>query len=347
MANPLHIELHTSPHLKQPGSVEQIMRNVVYALLPICAFSVYLFGLSAFLLLLTTTLSCVVTEHLFNRFSKRTNTLSDYSALITGILLGLTLPPAFPLWMAAVSGVIGMSLGKILFGGLGFNVFNPALVGRAFAQAAFPGAVSTWTAPGLPDRFVSVLPSTLAMPFTTPASVDAYTSATPLGQWKFEGISVQNWDLFLGLSAGSLGETSAVLIFACGLYLVLRRMINWRLPAAVLLGAAGTASLFYMLDPTYYPTPWFVWLSGGLMLGAFFMASDTIASPITPLGMWIYGLLIGVLTVIIRLFGGLPEGVMYAILLANASSPLIDRLTQPRPYGLVKALSNKNKTEKP
>ncbi len=309
------------------------MRNVVYALLPICAFSIYHFGLSALLLILTTTLTCVATEHLFNRLGRRENSLSDYSAIITGILLALTLPPAFPLWMAAVSAFIGMSLGKVLFGGMGFNAFNPALVGRAFAQAAFPGAISTWTVPGHPDRFTEVLPSTLTMPFTTPPSVDAYTGATPLAQWKFEGMFTETTDLLLGLTTGSVGETSALLIFLCGMYLVVRRLINWRLPAAVLGGAFLTAGVFYLLDPAYYPSPWFVLLSGGLMLGAFFMASDMVASPVTPWGVWIYGLLIGFLTVIIRLFGGLPEGIMYAILLGNAASPLIDHLTQPRPYG--------------
>ncbi|MFP4080424.1 MAG: RnfABCDGE type electron transport complex subunit D [Ectothiorhodospira sp.] len=330
---PLHIELKTSPHVKQGGSVQQIMRNVVLALLPICGFSVYHFGISALALMVVTTLTCVATEQLFNRLSRRPGTASDFSAVITGLLLALTLPPAFPLWMAALSGFIGIALGKSLFGGLGFNLFNPALIGRAFAQGAFPGAVSTWTLPGLPERFTEFLPSTLAAPFTTPAPVDAYTAATPLGEWKFQGEHAETWDLFTGMVAGSAGETSALLILVCGLYLIARRMMNWRIPAAVLGGAFLTAGAFYLLDPGHYPTPWFVLLSGGLMLGAFFMASDMVASPMTRSGLWLYGALIGFLTVIIRFFGGLPEGVMYAILLGNAASPLIDRFIQPRPYG--------------
>jgi electron transport complex protein RnfD len=330
---PLRIELKTSPHLKQAGSVEQIMRNVVLALLPICGFSVYLFGISALALMITTTVTCVATEQLFNKLSDRPGTVSDYSAVITGLLLALTLPPSFPLWMAALSGFIGIGLGKAMFGGLGFNLFNPALIGRAFAQGAFPVSVSTWTVPFHPDRFTEFLPSTLAMPFTTPASVDAFTTATPLAQWKFQGIHTDSWDLLTGMVSGSAGETSAVIILLCGLYLIARRMMNWRIPAAVLGGAFLTAAAFYAIDPEFYPTPWFVLLSGGLMLGAFFMASDMVASPVTRSGIWIYGLLIGFLAVIIRFFGGLPEGIMYAILLGNAASPLIERITQPRPYG--------------
>lgn len=327
------IEIKTSPHLVQAVSVEKIMHNVVYALLPICAFSVWHFGISALALLITTTLSCMATEQLFNRLSRRPDTLSDFSVVITGLLLALTLPPAFPLWMAALSGFVGVALGKTLFGGLGFNLFNVALIGRAFAQAAFPGTISTWTVAGHPDRFTEFLPSTLALPFTTPAPVDAWTAATPLGEWKFHGEQAGTLDLFTGMVAGSAGETSALLILVCGLYLIARRMMNWHLPASVLAGAFVTASVFHYLHPDQYPTPWFVLLSGGLMLGALFMASDMVTSPVTRRGMWMYGLLIGFITVIIRLFGGLPEGVMYAILLGNAASPLIDRISQPRPYG--------------
>ncbi|MBK1733964.1 electron transporter RnfD [Halorhodospira abdelmalekii] len=319
--------------MKQASSVEQIMRNVVLALLPVCAFAVYHFGLSALALLATTTLACLLTEQFLNRLSGRASTLGDYSAVITGLLLALTLPPAFPLWMAALSGVVAIALGKALFGGLGFNPFNPALIGRAFAAAAFPEAASTWTQAGLPERFSEFLPSTLALPFTSPASVDAYTAATPLAQWKFDEVHGALLPLFTGMTPGSLGETSALIIALGGLYLIARGMLDWRIPAAVLGGAAATAGVFYLLDPGHYPTPLFVLFSGGLMLGAVFMASDLSTSPVTSAGIWIYGLLIGFLAVIIRFFGGLPEGVMYAILLGNAAVPLIERYTQPRPYG--------------
>ncbi|MFA5627262.1 MAG: RnfABCDGE type electron transport complex subunit D [Thiohalomonadaceae bacterium] len=336
-----NIELRTSPHVKAAPSVEQIMHNVVYALLPIAAFAVWQFGISALALIIVVTGSSLATEYFFSRSAGRGNTLSDWSAAITGLLLALTLPPSFPLWMGAVAGFISIALGKTLFGGLGYNVFNPALVGRAFVQAAFPVAITSWTPAMLPGRFTEFIPSTLSQPFMAPPTLgewsrqqlDDYSGATPLAQWKFEGVITNTTDLFTGMVTGSTGETSALLILLCGAYLAIRGMMNWRIPTAVLLGAFATALIFFLLDGARYPTPLFALFSGGLMLGAMFMASDMVASPVTPWGIWIYGLLIGVLTIIIRYFGGLPEGVMYAILLANAASPLIDALTQPRIYG--------------
>ena len=339
---PHSIEIRTSPHLKRVRTVDQIMRNVVFALLPICAFAVYQFGLSALLLLLVTTSVAMATEWLFARLSGRGNSLRDWSVVITGLLLGLTLPPGFPLWMAAVAAFVGVGLGKSLFGGLGFNVMNPALVGRAFVQAAFPVAITTWTPAFAPGRFTELIPSTLTPLLMQPRSVeawiaglriDAFTGATPLAVQKFQHLETNTADLFTGLVAGSAGETSALLILVCGLYLAFRDMLDWRIPAGVLGGAALTALPFWLQDPAVFPSPWFVWFSGGLMLGAWFMASDMVASPVTPWGTLWYGLFIGVVTVVIRLFGGLTEGVMYAILLANAASPLIASVTQPRVYG--------------
>ncbi len=338
----LRIELRTSPHLKQTVTVERIMRNVVYALLPVCAFAVFAFGISALALLLVTTLSCVLSESLFCRLSGRPSTVNDWSVVITGLLLGLTLPPGFPLWMAAVAGIVAVGLGKALFGGLGYNVMNPALVGRAFVQAAFPVAVTTWTPAFAQGRFSQFIPSTLTMPFMQPpdlgswieqAGVDAFSGATPLALQKFEQITTPAADLLTGMTAGSAGETSALIIIAGGLYLAARRMMDWRIPVGVLLGAVLASLPFWLLDSVRYPDPLFVLFSGGLMLGAVFMASDMVASPVTPRGVWIYSLFIGVLTVIIRLFGGLTEGVMYAILLGNAISPLIATVTQPRAFG--------------
>ncbi|MBK1645993.1 electron transporter RnfD [Thiocapsa imhoffii] len=343
MAKP--IEIRTSPHLKKAISVDQIMRNVVYALLPICTFAVYQFGLSALVLLLTTTTAAIATEWLFARISRRGNTISDWSVVITGILLGLTLPPGFPLWMAAVAAFVGVALGKALFGGLGYNVMNPALVGRAFVQAAFPGAITTWTPAFAPGRFTEFIPSTFTTPFMQPVPVqdwvmslelDGWTGATPLAMQKFQQIEAPMMDLFTGMVFGSMGESSAVLILLCGLYLAVRRMLDWRIPVAVMAGAALTTLPFWLMDATLYPSPWFVLFSGGLMLGAWFMASDMVASPVTATGAILYGLLIGVLTVVIRIFGGLVEGIMYAILLANAAGPLISSWTQPRVYGAIK-----------
>lgn len=336
------IEIRTSPHLKRVVTVDKIMRTVVLALLPIAAFAVWQFGLSALLLLLTTTGVAILTEWLFARASGRGNTVSDWSVVITGLLLGLTLPPGFPLWMAAVAAFVGVALGKALFGGLGYNVMNPALVGRAFVQAAFPVAITTWTPAFAPGRFTEVIPSTLTLPFMQPIPVDAWvaslnmdgwTGATPLAIQKFQHVETPIMDTFTGMIAGSAGETSALLILICGLWLAWQRMLDWRIPVSVMAGAVLVALPFWLLEPSLYPSPWFVLCSGGLMLGAWFMASDMVASPVTASGVILYGLFIGALTVVIRLFGGLVEGIMYAILLANALGPLISSWTQPRVYG--------------
>jgi electron transport complex protein RnfD len=339
MAGPARIEIRSSPHIHAPVSVDMIMRHVVYALLPICAFAVYLFGLSALALIVTVLGACLATEYLFNRFARQPNSLGDFSAAITGLLLALTLPPGFPLWMGALSGVVAIALGKTIFGGLGQNVFNPALVGRAFAQAAFPVAITSWSPALAPGRFDTLLPSTLTPPFMLPvvgAKVDAVSSATPLALQKFDHVTTSTVDLFTGMTGGSTGETAALLILLCGAYLALRRMLDWRIPAGMLGSAAALAAVFHWVDPARYPDALFTLAAGGLMLGAVFMATDVVASPLTPRGVWIYAILMGVLTVLIRLFGGLPEGVMYAILIGNAASPLIAVLTQPRAFGEVK-----------
>lgn len=335
------LTIRTSPHLKKGLTVPQIMRNVVYALLPVCAWAVWQFGISALAMIIVTTLSCMATEQLFTAISGKKSTLSDYSVVITGILLALTLPPGFPLWMAAVAGFVAVALGKMLFGGLGQNPFNPALVGRAFVQAAFPVSITTWTPGFLPERFASFIPSSLALPFMSPADssdwiagqVDAYSSATPLSLFKFEQVTTSTQDLLLGMVSGSAGETSALLVLLCGGFLIARGIMSWKIPCAVILGALLTATPFWLMNADVYPTPLFVIFSGGLMLAAMFMATDMVGTPLTPAGIWIYGLFIGFLTVIIRLFGGLPEGAMYAVLVANALAPLIDSVTQPRAFG--------------
>jgi Na+-translocating ferredoxin:NAD+ oxidoreductase subunit D len=338
------IELRTSPHVVKGSSVEQIMFHVVLALLPIAAFSVWQYGLSALALLVTVMLTCLASERLFNRLSGQQSTLSDWSATITGLLLALTLPPAFPLWMGVVAGFTAIALGKALFGGIGFNVLNPALVGRAFVQAAFPVAITTWVPAFAPNRFAEFVPTTFTVPLMQPPDIaawakhalDGFTGATPLARWKFENVLATPADFLSGSVTASAGETSAILILVCGLYLAVRKFMDWRIPVAVLGSAALTALLFQMIDPARYPDPLFVLLSGGIMLGAVFMATDMATSPVTPRGVWIYGALIGVLTVMIRYFGGLTEGVMYAILIGNGLSPLIDQVTQPKVFGQVK-----------
>jgi electron transport complex protein RnfD len=332
----LHIS--TSPHISKGVSTDNIMLNVVLALLPVAGFAVLAFGFNALLLLFVTTASCVLTEHLLCRLSGKESTVGDWSAVITGLLLGLTLPPIFPLWMALVGGFIAIALGKFIFGGLGYNVFNPALVGRAVLQAAFPVAITTWYPAFTTDRFEGISGSLLTAPFMEP-QVDAVTGATPLSAFKFDQVTTDTLDLSLGIISGSTGETCAVLILLGGIYLAARNMLNWRIPVAVLGSAFALSGLLYLANPEIYPSPVFMLFSGGLMLGAVFMATDMVASPVTPLGVVIYGSLIGLLTVVIRIWGGLPEGVMYAILLANAISPHIDSLIQPRVYGTSKKRS--------
>jgi len=232
-------------------------------------------------------------------------------------------------------------------------VFNPALVGRAFLQAAFPVAITTWTPPYAVERFTRFIPSTLTFPFAIPdwdavkafsevAGVDGWTGATPLMIMKFdfgtplyESISESN--LAFGAIAGSSGETCAVLILLGGVYLAARGMMDWRPTVSMLATVFVLSALFWIYDRSAYPTPVFMLFSGGLMLGAVFMATDMVTSPTTPLGNWIFGALAGAITVVVRLEGGLPEGVMYGILLANAATPLINDWTQPRIYGSTKA----------
>lgn len=342
MANQPKIDIRTSPYIRRAPTVAEIMRNVVYALIPLAAYAVYQFGISALALIIVTVLSCIGTEHFFCRLSDKKTTITDASAIITGLLLAMTLPPGFPLWMGAIAGFVAIAMGKTLFGGIGFNVFNPALVGRAFIQAAFPVSITTWTPALAVDRFVEFIPSTLALPFMKPentaewsalVSIDGFTGATPLALMKFQGILTDSYDLFLGLTAGSTAETSSLLILICGAYLVYKKMLDWRIPAAVIFGTAISAEFFHLLDSTKYPSPAFMIFSGGLMFAAVFMASDMVASPVTPLGIFVFGVLVGFLTVLIRLFGGLTEAVMYAILFGNAATPLIESYTQPRIYG--------------
>lgn len=327
-----YLEIGSSPHISSGDSVEIIMRNVVLALLPVCVFAVYTFGTAVALVLATATFSCIATEHILCKVTGQRSTIGDWSVAITGLLYGLTLPPDLPLWMVAVGGIFAVAVGKFLFGGLGSNAFNPALVGRAFLQAAFPQAMTHWAEPLGDSRFVDLPGSTLAWPFAQPV-YDAVTAATPLAEMKFDGIQAANRELLFGLSSGSAGETCAVLILLGGIYLIVRKMMNWHIPVSIFATVAIITWLFNLYDPVLFPRPTFMLFSGGLMLGALFMATDLVASPITNIGCWLYGFLIGILVVVIRFWGGMPEGVMYAILLANAVSPHIDHLIQPRVFG--------------
>lgn len=333
LSKTLHIS--SSPHINKGISTDTIMRNVVYALLPVVVFAVFAFGINALFVIIASLVACVGTEHILCLWSGKPSTISDGSAVITGLLLGLTLPPIFPIWMTIIGGILSIALGKFVFGGLGSNPFNPALVGRAFLQAAFPVAITTWYPAFSEGRFTNLSSSVFAFPFSTP-QVDGITGATPLSAFKFDKVVAESTDLALGLVSGSIGETSALLIALGGIYLIARKMMNWRIPVAILGTVFVLSGILFLIDPKLYPSPVFMLFSGGLMLGAMFMATDMVGSPITPLGVIIYGVFIGLLVVVIRIWGGLPEGVMYAILLGNALSPHIDNLIKPRVYGTKK-----------
>lgn len=327
------LELRTSPHVTAGHGVDSIMWNVVWALLPAALFGVYAFGLTGLLTLGFAVGSCAATEHFIAKWSGRPTTVGDGSVVITGLLYGMTLPPGLPLWMTVVGGVIAVALGKALFGGLGQNPFNPALVGRAFLQAAFPVGMTTWHAAMTPGRFTSVASSTFTFPFAAPEYTDAISGATPLAAWKFDHHLTDMSELAFGFSTGSTGETSALLLLLGGAYLAYRNMLNWRIPASIFASVAILTGILHLVDPSLYASPSFMLLSGGLMLGAIYMATDMVASPMTSLGVVIYGALIAVLTVVIRIWGGMPEGMMYALLLANAVAPHIENLVRPTVYG--------------
>jgi len=305
------------------------MWSVVASLVPVVASAIYFFGPSAILVLAASTAGALAPESLLGGRGARS--LRDGSAAITGILLGLTLPPGIPLWMAFLGGAFGIGFGKLVFGGLGQNVFNPALLGRAFLQAAFPVAITTW--PIRAESWWNLRGDNFALPLMSPSVPEAMTGATPLGLMKFEQMTTPSWDLMLGTTGGSLGETSGLIILICGLYLAARRHLDWRIPASILGSVALFSTLLHGLDAARYPGPVFMLFSGGLMLGAVYMATDMVTSPVTHRGCWIFGAGIGFLVLVIRLWGGLSEGVMYAILLMNALVPFINRATQPRIFG--------------
>lgn len=314
-----------SPHIKAGDTTPRIMWHVVASLVPVIVSSAWFFGIGALLVLAAATLGAVITERLIGR----PGSLHDGSATITGLLLGLSLPSGFPLWMAFLGGAFGIGFGKTVWGGLGQNAFNPALVGRAFLQAAFPVAITTWPRPGA--SFWTLGGDLFAWPFLHPVS-DAVTGATPLGLLKFEKQGTPLADLILGTTGGSVGETAALVIIAGGIYLAVMGCLNWRAPVAIILTTGVFSGILHAFDATR-PDALFMIFSGGLMLGAVYMATDMVTVPVTNRGRWIFGIGVGLLVVIIRVWGGLPEGVMYAILLMNALTPFINRATQPRVFG--------------
>lgn len=328
MTDKTKVIITASPHVRSPDSTTKIMWSVVISLLPVIASSIYFFGPSAILVIIASVAGCLITERMFG---SNPGSVADGSAMITGLLLGLCLPPGFPLWMAFLGGVFGMGFGKLIYGGLGQNIFNPALVGRAFLQAAFPVAITTW--PSGTPHWWNLQGDNFALPFMTPMP-DTVTAATPLGNLKFgdDPVATPVLDLMLGTINGSVGETSAVLILMGGIYLAVRGHLNWHIPVSIFVTTFVVSGLFYVIGISQF-SPWFMLFSGGLMLGAWYMATDMVTSPLSTKGCWLFGFGIGLLTVIIRIWGGLPEGVMYSILLMNALVPFINRVTQPRLFG--------------
>jgi len=310
------LDLTTSPHLHSKWSAKKAMWMVVLSLLPSTAAAVIFFGLYQLLIIIVAAGFANGTEAAIQAVRKKKVSLYDGSAMITGLLLALTLPPNFSLAATALGAVVAIGLGKQIFGGLGYNIFNPALVGRAFLQAAFPAAITTWTKP----NFV----------------VDSITSATPLSAFKFDKIATSLGSMFWGNIGGSLGETSAIAVLIGGIFLIAIGIANWRVPLSMTISIIVFGGLFWLINPVKYPTPFFQLFAGGFLFGAFFMATDWVTSPITGKGMWLFGFGIGAVVVVIRLFGGLPEGVMYSILFMNAFVPLINRYTVPRVFGAVK-----------
>ncbi|MFI5359193.1 MAG: RnfABCDGE type electron transport complex subunit D [Halanaerobiales bacterium] len=305
----------SSPHIRDLTNNAEIMWSVVVALVPAIISAVYFFGLQALVIILTSVLGAVVTEYLFQKARGKKVTISDGSAVVTGILLALTLPPASPLWMVLIGSVVAIGLGKQVFGGLGHNPFNPALVGRAFLMAAYSKPMSSWILDG----------QTTATPLPTinTALMNATTSATVA-----EVVEFTYWDLFIGRIGGCLGETSALALLLGAAYLLYKGFIDWRIPT-------GMLSTVFILTLIAGRDPLAHLLAGGLILGAFFMATDMVTSPVTKRGRWIFGVGAGLIVVIIRLWGGYPEGVMYSILIMNTAVPLIDRFTRPRSFGEV------------
>ena len=303
------------PHLWRGLSVSKIMYIVVFALLFPTGAGVYFFGYHALSVIAVSIVAAVLTEYAVKKLRKRAFVM-DGSAVVTGLLLALILPPTIPLWMAAVGSVFSIAIVKEAFGGLGHNIFNPALGGRAFMAACFSVKMTTWVSP-------------------TGFGTDAVTTATPLSSsfiWEGDKLSLYR-DLFLGNIGGSIGETSALLILVGGILLLALGIISWRIPVAYI-GTVALLTLALGQDVILNI------LAGGLMIGAFFMATDYVTSPITNKGRIIFGIGAGILTVVIRRFGGLPEGVCYSILFMNAITPLIDRYVKVRPYGLVKKVES-------
>ncbi len=310
------IHVAPSPHIVNTATdTQKMMIDVMIGLLPVVVMAIYLFRFYAVKQLVICSIACLFSEFIFVKMRGRSPTLKDCSAIVTGIILGLSLPGSAPWFVGALASVTAMGIGKIVFGGLGMNIFNPAMVGRAFVMIAFAqlmGASSYENLSGL---------------------VDAVSGATPLSALKFSGLAMESSTLFWGVTNGSIGETSAAACLLGGLFLVFRKTASWQIPLSIILTVACIAGITDIAG-SYSGVFLFHHLFGGaLMFVAFFIATDPVTSPLTARGKWYFGLSTGILIMVIRLFSGYPEGAMFAILLMNAVTPLINRWTTPQPMG--------------
>jgi electron transport complex protein RnfD len=311
--------LASSPHIVNPVNAQALMRNVLIALAPVTVFGIVLYGLHALLVVLVSVVSAVVAEVAFRLLVKREARVRDLSAVVTGLLLALIVPPGTPLWMVALGAVFAIVVAKEFFGGLGANVFNPALIGRAFLLTSFPAALTSWLAPGA-DALTAATPLTvIKQGISNPALEDFVRQGLQSGDGDL-------WQrLFLGNYAGSIGETSALLIIIGGIFLAATKTIDLRAPLGMLV-SAFILSAILGLDPVYGL------LTGGLLFGALFMTTDYVSAPVTETGKIIFGIGCGVITVLVRKFGAYPEGVMYSILIMNAATPYLNKFLHKK-YG--------------
>jgi len=321
-----------SPHVHGSESVQKIMYRVLFAMVPAFAVSLIFFGLGALIVTGVAVISCMAFEYLIARFLMKVKpTLWDGSAAVTGVLLAFNIPSNLPVWMIVVGSLVAIGVAKMSFGGLGKNPFNPALAGRVFLLVSFPVQMTSWPK-AIESRF---------------AYLDATTGATPLGILK-EGLKngqpladlmkdiPEYSQMFLGNMSGSLGEISALALLIGGLYMLWKKVITWHTPVSILGTVVVFTGLLWLINPDKYADPVFHLLAGGIMLGAIFMATDMVTSPMTPVGQIIFGVGIGLITCIIRIFGAYPEGVSFAILIMNAFVPLIDKYIKPKRFGEVK-----------
>ena len=311
----MRLKISNSPHLLSNLNTPHIMTQVLIALLPATVASIYFFGTKAAWLISNCVVSAAATEYIILKMRKKPQTLGDFSAVLTGLLLALILPPSTKWYAASLGSIVAVAIGKHIFGGLGSNIFNPALVGRAFLMAAYPKMLTTFDPPKIADT-------------VSAATADALSRATPLALLKFNQTVTDTFQLFWGRVSGSLGETSAVCLIVGGLYLLIRKIADWRIPLSLL----ATATIIAILNPAK-GSALFHLFSGGLLLGALFMATDPVTTPVTKKGRYIFGIGCACMIMLIRYFSGLPEGVMYSILLMNAFVPLINRHTMPRRFG--------------